>query len=163
MSSAVALTRASDPNVRVRRQLDITGVVQGVGVRPFVHRLARREALAGWVRNEGWGVEVEVEAAALDAFGHALVEDAPLLARVDAVAARLVVPPGERAFSIEASATAGRLGALVPPDVVTCGGDCLRELWDPANRRCRYPFINCTACVSYGQAALATGRISSCA
>jgi hydrogenase maturation protein HypF len=139
VSSAAAPAPASDPNVPVRRRLHVTGVVQGVGFRPFVHRLARREALGGWVRNEGWGVviEVEGEAPALDAFARALLAEAPLLARVDAVAARLVVPRGECAFSIGASAAAGALGALVPPDVATCG-DCLRELWDPADRRYRY-------------------------
>jgi hypothetical protein len=78
------------------------------------------------VRNEGRSVVIEVEAPALDAFAHALVEDASLPAPVDAVAARLGRAQGEPAFSIVASATAGPLGALAPPDVATCGDCCAR-------------------------------------
>ncbi len=120
--------------------------MQGVGFRPFVFGLARRHGLAGFVLNDGRGVVIEAEGRpdALDAFAVALRTDAPSLARVDAVAAEQLPARGDRAFTIEPSAATGR-DALVPPDVATCA-DCLRELFDPDDRRYRYPFVNCTQC-----------------
>ena len=129
-----------------RRRFRVTGVVQGVGFRPFVYGLARRHALAGFVLNDGEGVVIEAEGAGseLERFAAALVEEAPSLARVAAVAAGPVPLVGEREFRVAASASSGR-SALIPPDVATCD-DCLRELFDPRDRRYRYPFVNCTQC-----------------
>jgi hydrogenase maturation protein HypF len=129
-----------------RRRFRVRGVVQGVGFRPFVYGLATRLGLAGFVLNDGDGVVVEVEGlpATLTAFAAALQVEAPSLARVDSVAADVVPSRGEPGFSIETSAPKGRT-ALIPADVATCD-DCLRELRDPADRRHRYPFVNCTQC-----------------
>lgn len=131
---------------RERRRFRVTGVVQGVGFRPFVYTLAERHGLAGFVLNDGGGVLVEAEGepGALDDFAAAIAEEAPPLARVDAVVAEAVTPTGEATFRIERSAATART-ALVPADVATCD-DCLRELFDPADRRYRYPFTNCTQC-----------------
>jgi len=120
--------------------------VQGVGFRPFVYGFARRLGLAGFVLNDGEGVLIEAEgdAAALDALVRGVREEAPPLARVATVAAEALAPRGERGFRIEASGGGGRT-ALIPADVATCD-DCLRELFDPADRRHRYPFVNCTQC-----------------
>jgi len=131
---------------RERRRFRISGIVQGVGFRPFVHGLATRLGLSGFVLNDGAGVVTEVEGAPalLDDFTHALRERAPRLARIDEVSSECVTALGETGFRIEASrATAAT--ALVPADIATCD-DCLRELFDPADRRYRYPFVNCTQC-----------------
>ena len=132
--------------VNERRRLRVTGVVQGVGFRPFVYGLAERHGLGGFVLNDGSGVVVEAEGAAdaLDAFGAAIAVEAPALARVDSVTAETVPPLGDTVFRIETSAPTGK-SALIPADVATCG-DCLRELFDPTDRRYRYPFVNCTQC-----------------
>ena len=129
-----------------RRRLRVTGVVQGVGFRPFVYGLAERYELAGFVLNDGSGVVVEAEGAgdALDAFEAAIAVEAPALARVDSVTAETVPPLGDTVFRIETSTPTGR-SALIPADVATCD-DCLRELFDPTDRRYRYPFVNCTQC-----------------
>ncbi len=129
-----------------RRRFRVQGVVQGVGFRPFVYGLARRLELTGFVLNDGSGVVVEAEGAgeSLDRFATALRAEAPPLARVDAVVADRIPVAGSEAFTIAASAaTVG--SALIPADVATCE-DCLRELFDPADRRFRYPFVNCTQC-----------------
>jgi hydrogenase maturation protein HypF len=129
-----------------RRRIRIRGVVQGVGFRPFVHRLATRHGLGGFVLNDGDGVVVEVEGPedAVDGFARALVEEVPPLARVASVESERIAARGERAFAVAASVAAGGT-ALVPPDVATCDA-CLRELFDPSDRRYRYPFLNCTDC-----------------
>ena len=130
-----------------RRHIHVDGVVQGVGFRPFIYGLALRHALVGWVLNSSSGVDIEVQAApdVLDAFQAAITAEAPPLARIDRVtAAPLDVDPQESGFSIRHSASdAGT--SLVSPDVATCP-DCLREVLDPADRRYRYPFTNCTNC-----------------
>jgi hydrogenase maturation protein HypF len=124
----------------------VAGVVQGVGFRPFVFRLARRHGLAGFVLNDGAGVVIEAEGeeTALERFAAGLLEEAPLLAKVDAVSWEPVERRGGAEFVIAASEASGRT-ALVPADVATCE-DCLAELFDPADRRYRYPFVNCTQC-----------------
>ena len=129
-----------------RRRLAVAGIVQGVGFRPFVHRLAEQRGLAGHVRNTGAGVEVEVEGTehALDAFAAALVAEAPAAAQLDAITQVLVAPRGETAFRIADSRVGGHAPA-VGPDLATCA-DCLRELFDPRDRRFRYAFLTCTAC-----------------
>src|SRR5690349_10611789 len=127
MSAAPSATGAE------RRRLRVRGVVQGVGFRPFVHRLAEREHLGGFVLNDGTGVVIEAEgpADALDRPAAAIVSEAPPLARVDAVVAETLAPLGSLGFRIDASAPGSRgAAAAIPPDVATCD-DCLRELFDP--------------------------------
>lgn len=129
--------------VRVR----VAGIVQGVGFRPFVHALAGELALSGFVGNDDAGVVVEVEGApeAVEAFVAALRERPPALAVVESVATSPVAPTGERGFAIAPSTSGGTRDALVSPDTATCD-DCLAEMADPADRRFRYPFVNCTNC-----------------
>ena len=135
-----------DHGTTERRRIIVSGVVQGVGFRPFVHRLASERGLGGFALNDGRGVVVEVEgdSAALRDFTDALSEQAPALASVEAVESAVVGARGERDFRIEPSAE-GPANALIPPDVATCD-ECLHELWDSGDRRHRYPFINCTQC-----------------
>jgi hydrogenase maturation protein HypF len=125
----------------------VGGTVQGVGFRPYVYRLARELGLAGWVRNDSRGVTAEVEGppGAVDAFFARLAAEAPPLARVESVERRPLLPSGGRGFTIVTSAAAGAPDAAVSPDAATCD-DCLAELFDPADRRYRYPFVNCTNC-----------------
>jgi hydrogenase maturation protein HypF len=133
------------PNSTIaRRRYRARGVVQGVGFRPFVYRLAREHRLGGYVLNDGDGVLIEAEGDELDRFAIALEESAPPLARVESVTAEALTPIGETEFRILDSVASGR-SALIPPDIATCD-DCLRELFDPADRRYRYPFVNCTQC-----------------
>ena len=129
---------------RERRRLRARGVVQGVGFRPFVYRLAREHGLSGYVLNDGDGVLIEIEGGELDRFAVDLRSRAPALARIESLTSEVVEPLGEGEFSIVESVASGHT-ALIPPDVATCG-ECLRELFDPADRRYRYPFINCTQC-----------------
>jgi hydrogenase maturation protein HypF len=130
---------------RVRARVE--GTVQGVGFRPFVYRLASELDLAGFVFNDERGVLVEIEGgdSAVEGFLRRLAEEAPPLASIEAVRPRDVAPAGERGFRILASPHGGEPEALVSPDTATCD-DCLRELFDPADRRYRYPFVNCTNC-----------------
>lgn len=130
-----------------RRGIRVRGSVQGVGFRPAVYRLASSRELAGFVRNDSEGVWIEVEgpARSLSFFVDALEQDAPPLARIDAIEMVELGAIGERGFRIDASAPRAEARARVPPDVATCEA-CLRELFDPGDRRHRYPFINCTDC-----------------
>jgi hydrogenase maturation protein HypF len=134
------------PETLERRRIRVRGVVQGVGFRPFVHRLATARRLHGFVLNDGEGVLVEVEGApeAVDDFLAALELDAPPLASIDAVTSEGIPPAHDHGFVVEMSRATGR-SALVPPDVATCDA-CLAELFDPSDRRYRYPFLNCTDC-----------------
>lgn len=135
-----------DGKTIVRRRFLISGIVQGVGFRPFVFRLAGELDLSGWVRNIPAGVEMEVQGAAkaLDAFQNALVHDLPPLAVVTSSFAEDIPSITERGFTILPSAD-GEKNIQVAPDSTLCG-DCLRELFDPVDRRYRYPFITCTNC-----------------
>ena len=130
----------------VRRRIRVRGIVQGVGFRPTVYRLATERGLGGWVLNDAEGVLVELEgpAGAVEDFTAALEREPPPLARITAVEWEAVRPEGETAFRIGPSGGGARV-ALVSPDMATCE-DCLRELMDPEDRRHRYPFINCTNC-----------------
>ncbi len=121
--------------------------MQGVGFRPYVYRLARELGLAGHVFNDERGVEAEVEgpAQAVEEFMARLPAEAPPLAVVESVDFSALEPTGEEGFEIVHSATRGEPLALVSPDVATCDA-CLAELFDPADRRHRYPFLNCTDC-----------------
>ena len=129
-----------------RRRILVAGVVQGVGFRPFVHRLASRHGLGGFALNDGRGVVVEVEgdSDALRSFSEALSREAPPLASVDHLDTAEIPALGDREFRIEPS-RGGPATAAIPPDVATCA-ECLTELWDPGDRRHRYPFTNCTQC-----------------
>jgi hydrogenase maturation protein HypF len=126
--------------------LRVRGLVQGVGFRPFVHRLAVRHGLAGWVRNTSSDVQIAIEGppGALEAFELALRAEAPALARIEGVERAERVAEGRAGFVIAASALdVGR--QVVSPDVATCAA-CEAELFDPLDRRHRYPFITCTDC-----------------
>lgn len=132
--------------------IHVTGIVQGVGMRPFVYREAMAHGICGWVLNAGDGVHIEAHAlaGAFDAFVAALSEHAPAAARVERVDVADLGPGGwsaadEQDFRIVASQDQTAHTTLVSPDIATCD-DCLRELFDPADRRYHYPFINCTNC-----------------
>jgi hydrogenase maturation protein HypF len=131
----------------IRTAIRVEGIVQGVGFRPFVYSLATGLGLGGFVGNDADGVFAEVEgpAAVVTEFLGALERDAPPLARIERVAATAVTPQGSASFAIVASAAGGAARTLVSADTATCA-DCLAELADPADRRYRYPFINCTNC-----------------
>jgi hydrogenase maturation protein HypF len=128
-------------------RVHITGLVQGVGFRPFVYNLATRLNLKGWVRNTSAGVEVEAdgERDALDDFAKALRAEAPRLARIDALTASFGPARGFGSFDILGSESIPAAFQPVPADVAICD-DCLRELFTPSDRRHHYPFINCTNC-----------------
>ena len=131
---------------RRRRRFEVLGLVQGVGFRPFVYVTASELGLTGQVANTSSGVVVEVEgdAAAVDAFGDRLEHDAPPMAQVVEVRSTQVAPRGGTGFTIEPSeGGAGR--TLASPDIAICA-DCRAELADPADRRHRHPFITCTNC-----------------
>ena len=129
------------------RRLRITGVVQGVGFRPFVHRLAVRHGLAGLVRNVGGEVEIAIEGPerALTAFLEAIRSEAPPLSRIESVAVDAAAPRSVSGFRIAQSRDPAGRRQPVSPDVGLCAA-CEAELLDPANRRYRYPFITCTDC-----------------
>jgi hydrogenase maturation protein HypF len=135
----------SSPRVRVK--VALRGAVQGVGFRPFVHRLATELAVSGWVNNSPQGVFVEAESErpVLEQFLQRLQTDKPPISFIQSLEATWLDPVGYDAFEIRASNTNGEKVALVLPDIATCP-DCLREIQDPANRRFRYPFTNCTHC-----------------
>ena len=130
---------------RVRARVE--GTVQGVGFRPYVYRLAGELGVAGHVLNDTDGVVVEVEAPpeTVEQFLTRLPAEAPPLASIDRVIAETLAETGERGFAIRESPAGGEPRAAVAPDTATCK-DCLGELFDPADRRFRYPFTNCTNC-----------------
>ena len=129
------------------RRIEVRGTVQGVGFRPFVYRLAQELGLAGTVANTGQGVCIDVEGSAptLEHFAHRLQHELPPLATLDSFRMHDAPPRGFGAFTILESDRAGAMASRVPPDVATCP-DCLAEIYDPDNRRYRYPFTNCTNC-----------------
>ncbi len=157
--------------------IHVTGIVQGVGMRPFVYREAMAHGICGWVLNAGDGVHVEAHAsgAAVDGFVAALSEHAPAAARVERVDVADLEPgtwdaANEQGFRIVASQDQTAHTTLVSPDIATCD-DCLRELFDPDDRRFHYPFINCTNCgprftiirsLPYDRAATSMNRFPMC-
>ncbi|MCW3063208.1 MAG: hypF, partial [Solirubrobacterales bacterium] len=145
LTPAAPLRAVSGDRRRIRARVE--GTVQGVGFRPFVYRLAGELGLAGWVLNDERGVllEVEGDAATIEDFVVRLAAEAPPLATVERVAVEELPATGAPGFAIVESERHGAPAALVSPDTATCA-DCLRELFDPADRRHRYPFINCTNC-----------------
>ncbi|MBI1258267.1 MAG: carbamoyltransferase HypF [Chloroflexi bacterium] len=142
------MTHSAQETVTPRRQrIQVQGIVQGVGFRPFVYRLAVDLGLTGFVRNDGSGVTIEIEGrdAALDHFLTALSAQAPPLAQIDSYMTSVIDCSGESAFRIVESQTDAARNTLISPDVGLCD-DCLTELLNPLDRRYRYPFINCTNC-----------------
>jgi hydrogenase maturation protein HypF len=131
------------------RRYQIRGIVQGVGFRPFVFRTAEDHALGGWIRNDSDGVVLEVqgEPPRLEAFIEDVRSKAPSLARIESVALLDRRENGDafEAFEIQASDSSSQAQTLVSPDTGVCE-DCLRELFDPKDRRYLYPYINCTNC-----------------
>jgi hydrogenase maturation protein HypF len=125
----------------------VRGVVQGVGFRPFVYRLAQEEGLAGFIGNDTGGVTIEIEGPAdrIEAFCSRLRAEAPPLSRIDSLVSQIIPPKREENFRIVASEARGQVSTGIPADAATCP-DCLRELLDPHDRRYRYPFLNCTNC-----------------
>ena len=130
-----------------RTSARVQGTVQGVGFRPYVYRLAREEGLAGYVLNDEHGVLLDVEGDpdAIERFVARLAAEAPPLAAIESVAWTSRPPTGEHEFRILESPAGGEPAAPVTADAATCD-DCLAELFDPADRRFRYPFVNCTNC-----------------
>lgn len=157
--------------------IHVTGIVQGVGMRPFVYREAMAHGICGWVLNAGDGVHVEAHACAeaLEDFVVALSEHAPAAARVERIDVADLEPgtwdaADEQGFRIVASQDQTAHTTLISPDIATCD-DCLRELFDPADRRYHYPFINCTNCgprftiirsLPYDRAATSMDRFPMC-
>ncbi len=132
---------------RVRVRLDITGVVQGVGFRPAVARVALCHGVDGFVYNDSGSVHCELEGPvdAVDAVASAIRRQPPPMARVDTVSVTRLVPQGESGFRIVESRCGDGTRTLIAPDIAVCD-DCLRELRDPADRRYGHPFITCTNC-----------------
>lgn len=127
-------------------EISAYGIVQGVGFRPFVHRLAKQCALSGSVCNSGSGalIHVQGEEEDISGFLKRLEEEAPPLCRIEALECRELPCAQMSGFQILES-SAGERNTMISPDIAPCA-DCLRELDDPADRRYRYPFINCTNC-----------------
>lgn len=132
---------------RTARFLTLGGRVQGVGFRPFVHRLAHRYGITGWVRNADGQVEIhaEGEPAQLQQFSAALLAEAPPLSAPGPLAIAACAAERYAAFRILGSTSGRQADIHLPPDGYVCA-DCLAELHDPGNRRYRYPFLNCTQC-----------------
>jgi len=143
--SASCTPRARPDTSRLRVQ--VGGAVQGVGFRPFVYRLAHEMGLGGWVENspEGVRLEVEGETAKLENFVRRLQHEKPPSAVISHLESLPVDPLGEAVFKIGSSTRRGKRRAVIVPDLATCPV-CLRELFDPSDRRYRYPFINCENC-----------------
>jgi hydrogenase maturation protein HypF len=137
----------AEEHTRRRRGILVRGVVQGVGFRPFVYRLATEEGLAGSIGNDTDGVSIEIEGppARIETFLSRLQAEPPPLARIDSVATQVLPATGATSFRIVSSAAKGQVSTGIPADAATCA-DCLREMLDPADRRYRYPFLNCTNC-----------------
>jgi hydrogenase maturation protein HypF len=133
--------------MEVRRQIEVSGIVQGVGFRPYIYRLATGRKLKGTIRNTSAGVTIEIQGPAetVQDFIERLPAEAPPLARITSLAVHNVPCNGDREFCIVHSHEGEEVLTLISPDVAICG-DCLREMFDAGDRRYRYPFINCTNC-----------------
>ena len=131
----------------VRKAIEVSGIVQGVGFRPYIYRLAGERQLTGSICNTAAGVSIEVQGppAAVDDFLARLPAEAPPLARIIDISVREIPCNGDLGFRIIATHRGEPVSTLISPDVAVCA-DCLREMFDPADRRYRYPFINCTNC-----------------
>ncbi len=133
--------------VKIRKEIRVTGLVQGVGFRPYVYRLATDRNLEGNISNTVSGVTIEVQGPLelVEEFVSRLPQEAPALARITSVAVREIPCKPDGQFEILPSLVGARADTLISTDVAVCA-DCLRELFDPADRRYLYPFINCTNC-----------------
>lgn len=131
----------------VRKKIVVKGVVQGVGFRPHIYKLALAGGLGGWVKNDASGVTIEAEGpgAALSEFIKDIRRRRPPASRIDSVSSSPLPVTGEKKFSIAGSGGRGPAAAIIPADLALCG-DCRRELLDPSDRRYLYPFSNCTNC-----------------
>ena len=138
---------AADAHERARLRISVGGIVQGVGFRPFIYRIAHRDGLAGFVLNNPQGVEIEVEGELmqLSGFLKALVDETPAQARIDTLTANFVDIRNDTRFVIEESSQSAERTVLISPDIATCPA-CLVELGDAGDRRYRYAFTNCTNC-----------------
>ena len=141
-----SLQTPSSTSVTTRAHIEVRGIVQGVGFRPFVHRLASSLALDGWVRNDGAGVTIEIQGdpARVAHMTQCLAAGVPPRARVDSIAVRECKLCADDGFAILESGR-GPVATAIPPDSAVCA-DCLAELFDRHDRRYRYAFINCTNC-----------------
>lgn len=128
-------------------KIHVTGIVQGVGFRPFVYNLATSLSLKGWVINTSSGVDIEITGptSAVDQFVEHIQNDPPSLAKIDGLTILKIPPTNLPGFSIRESIPQPGVYVPISPDVTICS-DCRNELFDPNNRRYRYPFINCTNC-----------------
>jgi hydrogenase maturation protein HypF len=128
-------------------RINVRGVVQGVGFRPFIYQLATRHNLRGWVRNTSEDVKIEIEGdnKDLEGFIQSLEKEAPPVARIEHIDISRGEPAGYESFEIRGSVSEEGKYQLVSPDIATCA-DCLREIFDPKDRRYLYPFTNCTNC-----------------
>jgi hydrogenase maturation protein HypF len=147
LDAEVFMKDQPQPLSRVRVKLALRGVVQGVGFRPFVHRLATELAVTGWVNNSPQGVFVEAESPrpTLERFLRRLEAEKPPRSSIQSMETTWLDAVGFSKFEIRASENGGDKSALVLPDIATCP-DCLWEIFDPKNRRFHYPFTNCTNC-----------------
>jgi hydrogenase maturation protein HypF len=157
----------------IRFNLQVRGIVQGVGFRPFIHRLVREYGFSGWVRNTSFGAELELEGerGSIARFAEEIRLNHPVLALIESVEVNeLDGLKYYKEFEIVPSSSTETVQTLVSPDVAICP-DCLRELFDPTDRRYRYPFINCTNCgprftiiktVPYDRAATAMAAFPMC-
>ena len=141
MSDQARTASRASRGARIR----VGGVVQGVGFRPFVWTLARQHGLCGWVLNDEEGVLISVEGEEVDAFVRRLSVDPPALARIDGINVETVTPSGARGFHVRPSLREDRAKTIIPTDSAPCA-TCLDDIFDPDNRRYRYPFTNCTNC-----------------
>ncbi|HEX8814351.1 MAG TPA: carbamoyltransferase HypF [Terriglobales bacterium] len=133
--------------MEVRRQIEVAGIVQGVGFRPYIYRLATSRGLTGTVSNTSAGVTIEIQGASevVGDFLDRLPAEAPPLSRIIGIESRELPCNGDKEFRIIHSHGGEAVRTLISPDVAICP-DCLREMFDPSDRRFRYPFINCTNC-----------------
>ncbi len=131
----------------LRKAIDVSGIVQGVGFRPFVYRLANQCTLSGFITNTPAGVTIEVEGTPeeIEKFLQRLPREAPPLAKLTAISDRDIDTRGDQNFRIVATTLGQTARTLISPDIAVCD-DCLREMSNPRDRRFRYPFINCTNC-----------------
>jgi hydrogenase maturation protein HypF len=138
---------STSKDTAIARRFTIQGVVQGVGYRPFVFRLAHIHRMKGWVLNRHDGVEIHVEGQAsdVDAFQISVGSQAPAASRMIKVVVQEVIPEGFTGFQILDSRCESSPSVRISPDLPTCEA-CLRELRNPADRRSQYPYINCTNC-----------------
>jgi hydrogenase maturation protein HypF len=145
-SDQSVVSTVQSPGTLARLKMTIRGAVQGVGFRPFIYRLASELELSGWVNNNAGGVRLEVEGAreSLDCFLLRVEREKPAISFIQSLESSFADPAGYVGFEIRKS-EAGEKSALVTPDIASCP-ECLREVFDPRNRRYGYPFTNCTHC-----------------